>query len=101
MDRMPHGRPGRIARGSRWPWSPRTDPWRLRVGRRRSGVITNDSPTNRLPLHLDNFECFAELERLAFGKLFGTVPHARLEFGPITDLRDMGAQCIDLAIECP
>ena len=58
-------------------------------------------PGQPLPPHLHDFECLAELERLPFGELFGAVPHARLQLCAVADLRDMGAQSVDLAIEGP
>jgi len=40
----------------------------------RLDVLLLDSPLPSPP-HLDDLECFAELERLPFGQLFRTVPH--------------------------
>src|SRR5215213_7586725 len=71
------------------------------VGSCESEVVTNRLSDFRLssPSHLDDFEGFAELERLPLGQLFGAVPHTRLQFCSVADLRYVRAQRIDLAIE--
>src|SRR5215212_4411234 len=73
------------------------------VGSCESEVVTNRLSDFRLssPSHLDDFEGFAELERLPLGQLFGAVPHTRLQLCSVADLRHVGAQRIDLTIESP